>query len=299
MDPLFVAGLISKNMERFSKPLNTPELDWGEYKTEGEWLYFTGKLYQLTPFIELLTEKRFKFLRSKVVMERLSGMYLGFLKPLLRKSLNESRKILRDIYTLLHNRVYYSPDLDFYSGVILYEFGDEEGFEKHAGLVAERLEKANVEKIVTIDPHTTFALKVLYPKYGGGRFKVKSYLELLAENKVELDEAHIKKARSSSFYIHDPCYYGRYLDISRLLRRVLKKVGVSYIDVRNSKDLTSCCGGPIESIAPSLSREIARIRVSEFNGKILTMCPICMSNLRKAGGEVTDISTVLRRCLNG
>ena len=75
--------------------------------------------------------------------------------------------------------LYYRPKLDYYSGILLYDLGDNEGFIEHAKFVANKLKKNGIKKIVTVDPHTTYALKVLYPKYTGMEFEVKTYFELI------------------------------------------------------------------------------------------------------------------------
>ena len=74
---------------------------------------------------------------------------------------------------------FYHPEMDFYSGILLYDLGDQEGFEAHARFVARTLKLHGVKKIITVDPHTTYALKELYPKYTGETFEVQPYFSLL------------------------------------------------------------------------------------------------------------------------
>ena len=59
--------------------------------------------------------------------------------------------------------------MDRYSGILLYDLGDQRGFVRHARWLADRLQKAGVTKLITVDPHTTYALKELFPKYTGVR----------------------------------------------------------------------------------------------------------------------------------
>ena len=66
--------------------------------------------------------------------------------------------------------------------------------------------EAGVQKIITVDPHTTYALKVLYPQYAGEQFEVRTYFEL----------ANVSSSRwAGPVTLHDPCFYGRYLELSR------------------------------------------------------------------------------------
>jgi Fe-S oxidoreductase len=99
--------------------------------------------------------------------------------------------------------------------------------------------------------------------------------------------------------LHDPCFYGRYLELGEVPRRVLEKMGIECAALRNSNQFTSCCGGPAESMSPKLAREIGGRRIAELratDAPVVAMCPICMANLRKGGVEVEDLSTLIARC---
>jgi Fe-S oxidoreductase len=62
---------------------------------------------------------------------------------------------------------FYDPRLDDYSGVLLYDLGDQDSFVQHAKYVAAKLKQNGIRKLITVDPHTTYALKILFPKYTG------------------------------------------------------------------------------------------------------------------------------------
>lgn len=296
--PEYVVELLSENLKKTRNPLgikNEKTNNWWkkvEISKEGDWLFFTGMLYQLTPYIEATV----KFL-EKIENSRLQGLLtlskafpvpFSLLKAITpREAREEAETILQKVYFLLAKSVdvFYAPHLDFYSGILLYDFGHDEAFAEHAKFVCKRLESAGIEKIVTPDPHTTYALKVLYPKFTGVEFDVKSYIELLSDAKSLFNE---------EFVIHDPCYYGRYLELSDRVREVLNCAGVKYRGVRYSGRLTNCCGGPVEALSPKISREIAKLRVEELgNSRIITFCPICLANLRRAGGNAVDFSMVV------
>ena len=98
--------------------------------------------------------------------------------------------------------------------------------------------------------------------------------------------------------IHDPCFYGRYLELSEGPRRLLSSLGLEYVEVRNCGEFTSCCGGPAESVSPALNREILGRRAAELKASgapVVTFCPICLANLIKAGLPVEDLATLLGR----
>jgi Fe-S oxidoreductase len=182
--------------------------------------------------------------------------------------------------------------MDFYSGILLYDLGDQEGFVSHARFVARNLKLHGVEKIITVDPHTTYALKELYPQYTGLSFEVEPYFALLRPEPMGGGNGVPPVA------LHDPCFYGRYLKLSDGPRRLLTDLGLKYLEVRNSGEFTSCCGGPAESVSPALNREILGRRAAELKehgAPVVTFCPICLANLLKAGLPVEDLASLLGR----
>lgn len=299
ISPKYVIELLGRNIKKTGNPLgikNEKVNTWWkevEIKRDGEWFFFTGMLYQLTPYIETVTKYLEKIENSRLQRLMAVGKFINVPYSLIslmtpEKRKNEANKILKNIHSLLVRQgvaVYYRPELDFYSGILLYDFGDDEGFGEHARFVAEKLREVGVEKIVTPDPHTTYALKKLYPEFTGVEFDVKSYIELFNGFGAEM---------SQEFVIHDPCYYGRYLEISDKIREVLDSSRIKYRDVRYCKKLTNCCGGPIEALSPKISKEIAKLRLEELgNSRIITACPICLANLRRAGGDAIDLAMVI------
>lgn len=280
-------GLSSEKLKAWCKEL--------DLKKEGEYLLFTGFMYQMIPYIENTTKQMEKYEDTKATdyskfMKYIPSSLVGIGIDLMvsKKQKNEGIEILKDICKLLDISevdYFYDPGLDFYSGILLYDLGDVENFKRHAEWVSKKLTEKNIKKIITVDPHTTYALKVLYPKYVGVLFEVKPYLELI----------NIEGKSNKKVIVHDPCFYGRYLQISHIPREVLKRAGIKVEDVRFSSNFTHCCGGPAESISPKVSKKIRERRLAQLEGDytIVTMCPICFSNLRKGSKFVEDIATIL------
>ncbi|MBG0776365.1 MAG: (Fe-S)-binding protein [Desulfovibrionaceae bacterium] len=268
---------------------------------DGKALLFTGLMYQFVPYIEATTRQLERFedtaWAGRLGWARLAPKFLAGLGLDLLASAESKRKAaehLRDIVKVLRASgadFGYRPELDAYSGILLYDLGDQENFERHARIVAESLQQAGIERIITVDPHTTYALKVLYPKHLGISFAVRTYFE----------EASLTGDRGGeTLVLHDPCFYGRYLELSDAPRRALAGLGYQCADLRESGAFTSCCGGPAESISPRLSAEIGARRVETLGGsgaQIVSMCPICLNNLEKSGANVVDLSSVLARGL--
>ncbi len=76
---------------------------------------------------------------------------------------------------------------DLYSGALVYDEGLDDAFVRHARLVYGILKANHVKQLITVDPHTTNILRSVYPKViKGFNIQVKSYLEVLAERKLDL-----------------------------------------------------------------------------------------------------------------
>ena len=309
-NPQDIIHLLAANVRQTRNPFGVPASKFNTWWREagaftrrpGEALLFTGLMYQAIPYIETTTR----------YLERLEGSrgadYLRwgrFLPASLRgrglaalTSGGEKKKfngILHTICRLLKKSevsFFYHPEMDFYSGILLYDLGDQEGFVQHARFVARTLKLHGVTKVITVDPHTTYALQELYPKYTGASFEVTPYFNLL----------HLKAGGGGNgkppVAIHDPCFYGRYLGLSAGPRRVLSSLGQEYVEVRNCGEFTSCCGGPAESVSPALNREILERRAGELKAAaapVVTFCPICLANLIKAGLPVEDLASLVGR----
>jgi Fe-S oxidoreductase len=312
-NPRDIIDLIAANVKKTRNPFGMPNSQlntwWREMpgftRRPGDPLLFTGLMYQAIPYIEATTRRlerlegsRYaEYLRfgrlSRYIPSFLVGR--GFSLMTSKAERQQFNGILQAICRLLTQSevsFFYHPEMDFYSGVLLYDLGDQEGFVEHARFVARTLQLHGVKKVITVDPHTTYALKELYPKYAGVSFEVEPYFALLQPRGVSGGNGRPPVA------IHDPCFYGRYLKLSEGPRQLLSGLGVEYVDVRNCGEFTSCCGGPAESVSPALNREILGRRVEELKASgapVVTFCPICLANLLKAGLPVEDLASLLGR----
>ena len=295
--PHTLARIMARNIRRTGTPLGIPasKINRLSFQDGGGVMLFTGLMYQMMPYTAKMVR----------IMGRLEGrgvekILVHFSRFFSFSGVDERDEryfssILWKISDLLRDSdvdFFYDPELDFYSGVLLYEMGDERSFAEHASFVAERLNQQGVRKVITVDPHTAYAVKVLYPRFTGISFEVRSYLEL-----VRLDASRVDEEVA----VHDPCYYARHLEMPEVIRSALEKCGVRCLDIRNSGRLTSCCGGPVESVSPRLSMEISRSRYAELKGTgrdVVTACPVCLGSLRCVG-EARDVADVLWRVAHG
>lgn len=309
LNPRHVIDNIADNVRKTRNPFGLGKsalTGWArglELPAQGEYLLFTGGMYQLVPYIKATTgylaqaedTPRADYLRyGTMVPKFLASMALGRMAD--RADQRQAAGTLANVVRLLRvSRVNfgYRPDLDEYSGVLLYDLGDQPSFEAHARLVAGRLRDAGIRRLITVDPHTTHALKVLYPKYTGISFEVRGYFELLDLPRGTAEDQEVT--------LHDPCLFGRYLQLSELPRKILLDQGIRCSDLTNSRTFTSCCGGPAESISPKLADEVGQRRAAELTAAgraVVTMCPICHVNLQRAGAEAEDLANLLARSLS-
>jgi len=312
-NPGDIIDLIAANVSKTRNPFgisNSQINTWwrdlsGFTRKPGDALLFTGLMYQSIPYIAATTRylERLEdtrgagFLRfgrfSRYLPGFLWGQAFSFLTS--RTEKQKFNGILHSICSLLKKSgvgFFYHPEMDFYSGILLYDLGDQEGFVAHARFVARTLKLHGVRRVITVDPHTTYALKELYPKFTGADLEVHPYFTLLQVKPRSGGDGQPPVA------IHDPCFYGRYLKLSEAPRRLLAGWGLEYVEVRNRGDFTSCCGGPAESVSPALNREILGRRAAELQASgapVVTMCPICLANLLKAGLPAENLASLLAR----
>ncbi len=309
-----IVSMIKDNMEQRGLPLPVSReviYEWSHglgLPSSGDYLLYTGGLYQLLPYIESLVNQLEKVEKSSV-----GGFALKLAKKVMKvvdvsklvskpdkEAKKYSERVLKSIARLLSVAgisFYYDPELDGYSGALLYDMGLLKSFRRHAERVYEAFRSRGVRKIVTIDPHTTHMLRSVYPKVlSGYDLEVRSYLELLAEN---INKLRFKTSSAGPVVIHDPCLYARFENVLEEPRKLLSAAGYEVKEPRRSRRLTYCCGGPVESLAPSLSKKIAMNRVEElmeYADIIATLCPICYANLHRVAPSnvrVVDISILL------
>ena len=213
----------------------------------------------------------------------------------------EYNQIIRNIASLLIKadvEFGYLYESELYAGALAHDMGADDVFEEHARNVYSVLKDNGVENVITVDPHTTNMLRSIYPTIiKGYDIRVRSYLEVLAEKDTEP-----ACAMDAEVAIHDSCVYARYENVIEEPRRLLEKAGYRIREPRDSRDLTHCCGGPVESLYPSTANQIGEKRAKQLTNAggqtAALMCPICLATLRKAaspGIEIVDIANLLAK----
>lgn len=318
-----VLTTLKDNIQRTGDPLGMKGVYWTQWAKglnlprEGNIVLLTARMYQMLPYIKqvanivasakpLLSRSGLgavvnmgnRLMGDKVI--RLGALGSGEVRM-------KSRNALLGIASGLSaagSMPAYLYEKEPYSGVLLYDLGLDEYIEEHITNVYQLLNSHNIEKVICVDPHTTFMLKEVYQKYiEDFGIEVHHYLEVLSENNRALKKA-CKEAIHKEFVIHDSCYMTRELGVIEQLRRVSESVGITLVEPENTKLDTACCGGPIEYAFQDLTEKVSRARIEELSAisrDILVVCPICLINLQKyekeLGIKVWDMGELILRAL--
>ena len=307
-----VLGILSDNLRRrgsvlpisrgeatgWAKGLNIPR--------GGETVLYTGLMYQLVPAIDALAGQMALFEDSTITqffgLGRLVNRFINlssFMALTASKEMKqENNQVLRNIAGLLKKagvEFGYLYERELYAGALVYDGGLDQSFGIHARRVYDSFLKSGVRRVITVDPHTTSVLRDVYPRFiENFDLEVKNYMEVLAEKNLPVIQEQNKE-----MVIHDSCVYARYERMIQQPRDLLAKAGVTAIEPELAGRSTYCCGGPVESLFPSKAHQIAASRVGQLRkhgGSIVTMCPLCLVNLRKAAAascHISDISNTL------
>jgi len=272
----------------------------------GKTILYTGQMYQLMPSIVAMEKMTSMFENSwisnfygigRIVNKRINiSRFMTHVDPGEQETFN---RIIRNIVYLLREADVnpgYLYGEELYTGALIHDEGVCDVFQDHANKVGELLKRYEVERVITVDPHTTDMLRSVYPKIVKDyKIEVKSYLEVLAERTLEP-----VKDLDLDAVIHDSCVYARYQGLIDEPRKLLRNAGVRFQEPDYSGKMTFCCGGPVESLYPGKARMIAEKRISQLasnSQNVITMCPICLINLREAAKatevRVRDISDYL------
>ncbi len=327
-----VIGILTDNLRLRGSVLPIPRrhaVSWTrglDLRRGGDTVLYTGLMYQLIPYIEGLVETEKRLVDSRLASMTALGRRVNRLLNISRFMARPSAQLRAaydqvpaDVARLLKRAgvdfgCLYEDDL--YTGALTYDLGSDDAVVEHAGRVQAVLRKNGVKKLITIDPHTTNMLRSVFPKLlPDFDIEVKTYIEVLDEavsaGRLTPTESAGAAAPSDGtksvpgplgeLALHDPCVFARYEGIVEEPRRLLTAAGATLAEPEKSGRMTWCCGGPVESLYPEKAHANAVKRaaqLAEASPQIVTMCPLCLVNLRGAapsGATFDDLSHYLKR----
>jgi len=165
--------------------------------------------------------------------------------------------------------------------------GAEHLFQMMATNNVQLLNSHGVKKILTACPHCYNTLKNEYPDYGG-RFEVVHHTQLLA-GLVEEGRLKVGGAGPTTVTYQDPCYLGRYNDVYRPARQLLRSIpGTTLVEMEQNRQNAFCCGGGggrmwLEESADTRVNAL-RLTQAQMTGAevVVTACPYCLQMLEDA-----------------
>jgi len=289
-------GLSGKDCSKWVKDLDIP---YG-----GETIIYTSCMYQIMTYSEPLVEALSRFMGDPA-----SGFPIKFSRLISKLGLNPAKLVStfsrkKDYGAILAKgvKVLWKIGVKFgylyedepYSGALLYEYGFHEEFKKHAEKVYSLFKEKGVKKVIVFEPHTADLLTSVYPNFVENfDIKVVTFIEIVKEA-VEKGKIAFKRNFIKELYTyHDPCHYSKYMNLIDEPRFILKAINEEkLVEHPHSRELSVCCGGPIESLYPKLSKLMAKNRLEELAytdaKKIIVACPICLANFERAKNLVDE-----------
>lgn len=170
------------------------------------------------------------------------------------------------------------------SGDTPRRLGNEFLFQEIATKNIEEIEKSEVKKIVTIDPHAYNTFKNEYPDFGLTA-EVYHHTELLAQL-VKDGRLVPKNEVNETITFHDSCYLGRYNDVFDPPREILKSIpGVRLVEMERNRETGMCCGagGGLMWMEEDTGNRINVARTEQalrVNPTVISSgCPYCLTML--------------------
>ncbi|MFP5107274.1 heterodisulfide reductase-related iron-sulfur binding cluster [Neobacillus sp. C211] len=171
------------------------------------------------------------------------------------------------------------------SGDTPRRLGNEFLFQDLAAKNIEEFEKAEIKKIVTIDPHAYNIFKNEYPDFGLTDVEVFHHTEVLYEL-VRDGKLVPKHSVDETITFHDSCYLGRYNDVYDAPREILKSIpGVKLIEMERNREKAMCCGagGGLMWMEEETGHRINVARTEQalaVNPSVISSgCPYCLTML--------------------
>ncbi|MCG8402274.1 MAG: 2Fe-2S iron-sulfur cluster-binding protein [Firmicutes bacterium] len=166
--------------------------------------------------------------------------------------------------------------------------GEKGLFEHLAEQNIENFSSLQVEKIVTLSPHSFNTIKNEYPNLGG-QYEVIHYTQLLRDLIYKNILKPTKKIKGKVAF-HDPCFLGRYNNEYDAPREILKAIpGLEPVEMERIKENSFCCGGGgANSVTDLISRKnrpsTSRIKEAYATGAniLAVSCPICLTMFEDA-----------------
>jgi len=165
----------------------------------------------------------------------------------------------------------------------------------------EMFKQAEINHIVTGDPHSFYSFTKEYPDQDND-FTVQHYTQFFNEL---IDDGRLKlttKLNKTVTY-HDPCYLGRHSEMFEEPRKLIQSIpGVTLVEIEDNKKDSDCCGmgggrmwmEPPKGLISSQAIAEKRVHQALDTGAeiLLTACPFCNITLNDAVKSLEKEGTI-------
>jgi Fe-S oxidoreductase/nitrate reductase gamma subunit len=162
--------------------------------------------------------------------------------------------------------------------------GNEYLFQTQAQANIAVMNGYGVKKIITTCPHGYNALKKDYPNFGGN-YEVYHHTEIIADL-IAKGKITLSKPVEGLFTYHDSCFLGRYNDIYKQPRQILKAIpGIKLVEMERNLDKSFCCGagGARMWMEEDIGDRINNMRTDQAAATkastVAVACPFCLTML--------------------
>jgi Fe-S oxidoreductase len=314
----YTLSTLRENLQRSGDPLGLRFPYWGAWSRGrglaqgGTRLLMTGRMYQMLPYIQQATDmipavRRMLAVKGAdrllaAVQRRVGNAALRLLAARRGTLQRRATRALQGIAAGLQQagcRTAYHPAADPYGGALLHDLGLQDDARAHLAGVLAGFQRQGIREIITVDPHTTWMLRMAARDGLAGDIRVQHYLEIFdGPRRARLTLPH--GPRPASFVLHDACVLTRELGLGERVRQLAGALGATLALPADAGCDTACCGGPVEYAFPELSCRVSALRARELarhGNQILVTCPICLVNLARhekdLGIRVWDLGELL------
>jgi Fe-S oxidoreductase len=171
--------------------------------------------------------------------------------------------------------------------------GNDLVFQQLAESNLEVFEQSKVKKVVSICPHCVRTLQEDWKEFGTPPI-VEHHSEFLARFANKLPN---QQSQESIVY-HDPCYLGRYRNVYKQPRTVVKLAG-KLVEAPRNHERSFCCGagGGLVFLGDETGERVGKVRAAELVATgattVGTACPFCNSIFRDALAETGEAAPQL------
>lgn len=197
-------------------------------------------------------------------------------------------------------------------GDSLRRLGNEYIFDQLARDNIELFKKYGIKKIITFCPHCFSTLKNDYQQFGAD-FEVIHHTQLI-HNFLKQGKIILKGSNNGRTVIHDSCYLGRYNEIYKEPREILKATskGTAPLEMKRRGKESFCCGAGggrmwmEELIGKRIYLERTQEALKTNPSTIAVACPYCMTMFEDGVKDekeqdkvkVKDIAEIVAEAMN-